>query len=412
MSIRQMKVFLAGPDDANDEKEAIEAFIHRWNDLYSDAFGVLISVSDWKKHSSSQMGGHAQEVIIEQALSECDFLFIIFKYRFGTPTTGKYKSGTEHEFDWFKQYKGADKISVYFSSNTPPIVEPEFPLVQAFRKNILTMGHGLTEDYDSTKSLTNAIEKRLTYIVKPIQANPKDTLEFENLITTTKERAKKLNNWENNGLGYYEVIFHPEKYLSNKFSLPELRRRLSKMRKRELDTITPFVLGTPEDPAMYKPTKDGLEFVWNISEGSNGGYCFYLNFRQSGLFYLRAMLLEDRDKEKRAHFFSVEWAVHIYLLSVCGLLLLLEGEGKNSKIKLHIKYEGLDGRKVSAMFPCHIPEFSIEKSTAYENWKTGLLKYETLDMAGELFQRFSGIGYRPQEYKHIADNIFKILNIS
>lgn len=163
--MRIEKIFLSSPNDTEAEMNGLTECIDEWNTNHSDSYGIYFKKIDWRNRASSQMGAHPQEIINLQALSECDYLIIVFKFRFGTKTD-KYLSGTEHEYEWFKENKRSAAISIYFSSEAPPELNPQYQLVVDFKQRIETGGTGLYETFDSVNSLQKKIEKRLSYIAR------------------------------------------------------------------------------------------------------------------------------------------------------------------------------------------------------------------------------------------------------
>lgn len=105
------RVFLASPGDVDKERKSVRRFFEDYNRNIGEFNGVRFDVLNWE-HYANAGAGRPQKLIIEQLLERYRgslALFIgILAQRFGTPT-GKYKSGTEEEFDWaFKNRENSD----------------------------------------------------------------------------------------------------------------------------------------------------------------------------------------------------------------------------------------------------------------------------------------------------------------
>lgn len=410
----EIKIFLSGPNDVGSELKVVEETIKGWNDNHSDTYGILFTPSDWKTRASSQTGAHAQEIINEQVLSFCDYLFIVFKFRFGTKTN-KYESGTVHEFEWFKENKTPGTTSLYFSSKSPPAPDEQSHKVLDFKKRIEATSDGLYKSFDSEMELQREIEIRLSYIARHQKTFQQDIVQFEELIKETRKRSKEVNEWENNSYGYYEVVIYPQRHQENKFSLEQLRKKLFKMRTPELDNLIPYiVLLNPMDSSIFKPTLDGVEMYRSHIDHLPGSFFYYLNFKQSGLFYLRMILTEDREKESRAHFFSPEWAIRLLALATASLLIFYESEEPMAQINLNIRFEGLKGRSIGygIQHECSIEEFPIKRLYSYAGWKQAYLEYEPIKMGKDLFERFGISDGLADSHRKVVDEITRVLKIN
>lgn len=411
MNKREIRIFLSGPKDVETELKAVSECIDRWNDNHSDVYGVIFTKSDWKTRASSQTGSPAQEIINDQALSLCDYLFVVFKFRFGTKTN-KYESGTVHEFEWFKHNKPSGTTSLYFSSRTPQTVDEQYQKVLDFKKRIETNGDGLHKLFDSTATLQREIDIRLSYIARSLKTGEQDGSEFDALATESRKRAKELDKSENGKYGYYEIIVHPQQFLGDRFSLDELRKLFSEMKKREVDFTFPIVLGNPMDSSRYAATVDGIEFFIDKLPDDRPPFFYYVNFRQSGLLYLRVIMFEDRERDDRATFFHAENAVRALTLAVMSILVLFQKIDARMPISFEFNFEGLKGRKIGFMHECKIESFPIKKVASYAEWEKALADYEPLAMLTNLLQRFGITGYNKMEYRHVVDEIKKIFRFS
>ena len=263
-----------------------------------------------------------------------------------------------------KKIKPQEQLLFIFPPKALQLQTNSLIKVLDFKKRIEATSDGLYKSFDSEMELQREIEIRLSYIARHQKTFQQDIVQFEELIKETRKRSKEVNEWENNSYGYYEVVIYPQRHQENKFSLEQLRKKLFKMRTPELDNLIPYiVLLNPMDSSIFKPTLDGVEMYRSHIDHLPGSFFYYLNFKQSGLFYLRMILTEDREKESRAHFFSPEWAIRLLALATASLLIFYESEEPMAQINLNIRFEGLKGRSIGygIQHECSIEEFPIKR---------------------------------------------------
>ncbi len=117
--LTQYHVFLASPEDVNDERQYVRQFFDRYNQHTAQLWNVHFEVVGWDNYATIGVG-RPQELITQQTLEKYrDSLALvigIMGQRFGSPT-GAAESGTEEEFNWAiesHQKQGFPEIKWFF----------------------------------------------------------------------------------------------------------------------------------------------------------------------------------------------------------------------------------------------------------------------------------------------------------
>ena len=117
--IKQYRIFLASPNDVDDERQCVRNFFDEYNIHTAPLWNVRFEVLDWEHHSSLGVG-RPQQLITQQTLEKyrnsLALVIGIMGQRFGSPS-GKAESGTEEEFNWaMSSYKdtGFPEIKWFF----------------------------------------------------------------------------------------------------------------------------------------------------------------------------------------------------------------------------------------------------------------------------------------------------------
>jgi hypothetical protein len=150
---------IASPGDVADEREAIRAVVHDWNDVNASASKVVLSPVGWETHSSPELGARPQELINSRLLDECDLLVGVFWTRLGTPT-GKAMSGTVEEIE--RHVEAGKPAMIYFSSKpvAPQSIDSvQFAELQAFKAKLMPLG--LVESFDNLEQFRAKFAKQL-----------------------------------------------------------------------------------------------------------------------------------------------------------------------------------------------------------------------------------------------------------
>lgn len=159
-------VLIASPSDVPNERQAIADCLHAWNALHSKDTGKVLLPVMWESHSAPSMNDRAQEVINDQLVRSCDMIIGVFWKRLGSPT-GKAKSGTVEEINWFLRNK--KPAMLYFSK--APVDPDELDIKQweelkAFKESLLSKG--LLEQYSSISELIQKLTRQITITMREI----------------------------------------------------------------------------------------------------------------------------------------------------------------------------------------------------------------------------------------------------
>lgn len=110
-------VMLSSPSDAEEERKILRDCINRWNDVNSERSEMVLLPLDYKKNvpsvSAEVEDPRPQAVVNTYIVEPSDWLVVVFKNTFGSPT-GKEDSGTIEEIKLFRKTKPQNPISVYF----------------------------------------------------------------------------------------------------------------------------------------------------------------------------------------------------------------------------------------------------------------------------------------------------------
>ena len=92
-----LSVFVASPNDVQEERARLEEIVKELNDTWSRQLGLRLELLRWETHAFPNIGEDAQAVINEQVPTDYDVFIGIMWHRSGTPT-GRAGSGTIEEF--------------------------------------------------------------------------------------------------------------------------------------------------------------------------------------------------------------------------------------------------------------------------------------------------------------------------
>lgn len=120
--ITRYKLLISCPGDIKTEIDIIKSAVEEFNDLYSDALGIIIQVKHWVNSSYSQSGDKPQALLNKQFVNDSDAAVAIFWTRFGSPTD-EYGSGTEEEIE--TMIKSGKQVFMYFSDKPVPPSEKD-----------------------------------------------------------------------------------------------------------------------------------------------------------------------------------------------------------------------------------------------------------------------------------------------
>ncbi|HTU50092.1 MAG TPA: hypothetical protein VMF56_05830 [Acidobacteriaceae bacterium] len=154
-----LKVMIASPDDAAEERKIVTGAIYRWNDTNASVRRLVLLPIKWETHSTPQLGVPAHAVIDRQILDDADIVIGIFGIPIGTPTEQSI-SGTVEEI---KKHVAAGKTAkVYFSEvrvAQKKVDQNQYALVQKFREEL--NGSGLSATYQGMQQFRDDFEHHL-----------------------------------------------------------------------------------------------------------------------------------------------------------------------------------------------------------------------------------------------------------
>lgn len=137
-----VRVFVAAPDDVQDEATALSELVEELNRAHSLRTGVRLDVLNWRTDVVPGMGTDPQAVINDQIGSKYDIFLGILWARFGMPTP-RAGSGTEEEFEVARRRYQSDPNSVhvmlYFKNApiAPDDIDPaQLAAVRGFRSRV------------------------------------------------------------------------------------------------------------------------------------------------------------------------------------------------------------------------------------------------------------------------------------
>ena len=166
-NVTQYDLLISCPGDVCDELQVINESIERFNELYTDALGISIRPRYWKKSSYPKSGGHAQTLLNEQFIYDCDAAIAILWSRFGSPTD-KYGSGTEEEIEIMLD--SGKQVFMYFSDKPVPpsqLNSEQYSQIKSFKEKYSS--RGLYSSYSSIEEFQKLVFAHLSQHFLSIQ---------------------------------------------------------------------------------------------------------------------------------------------------------------------------------------------------------------------------------------------------
>ncbi len=65
-----IKVMVASPAEASEERQAIPAALNRWNSVHGDQYGVRLQPAMWETDTTPGLEGRPQEMINKKLVSQ------------------------------------------------------------------------------------------------------------------------------------------------------------------------------------------------------------------------------------------------------------------------------------------------------------------------------------------------------
>lgn len=158
--MKRYDLLISCPGDAIGTVKVVEEVVEEFNQLYSDALGILIRSRHWRKSAYSESGGKPQELLNRQIVDDADLAVAIFKNRFGTPTDS-HGSGTEEEIE--KMLAEGKQVFMFFDESPVKMSEvdrDEYERVQHFKERYKDKGVFWT--YSNDAEFKNTFRAHIT----------------------------------------------------------------------------------------------------------------------------------------------------------------------------------------------------------------------------------------------------------
>jgi hypothetical protein len=161
------RVFVAFPDDLDDDVGAVDAAVSEINAALSRDLGRRLEVITWRNVAAPGVSTDPQAVINEHVGDNYDIFIGMLWKRFGTPTP-RAGSGTEEEFERaYARYKtspGSIRVMIYFKRapiDFDQIVPAQIEAINAFRSKLGQKGV-LYWDFSTREDLENYLRLHLS----------------------------------------------------------------------------------------------------------------------------------------------------------------------------------------------------------------------------------------------------------
>lgn len=181
-------MLVASPSDVQEERSVIRELIYQWNDVQSQATGIVLLPVLWETHAVPQMGDRPQSIINRQLVDNTDLLIGVFWTKLGTHT-GRAESGTAEEIEEFRRQ--GKPVLLYFSAKPIPpqrIVIEQYQKLEAYKLSL--QDEGLYWDYETIDGFRSYLNRHLTETVNQLtQVTPTPTVTDS---PDTKDDAKSL----------------------------------------------------------------------------------------------------------------------------------------------------------------------------------------------------------------------------
>lgn len=153
-------VLIASPSDTTDERIAVSEALADWNVVRGRRQSAALLGWRFEKHAVPRLGGRAQEIINEQAVSKADVVVAFFDSKLGT-STGVDVSGTAEEIN--KAADAGKPVHVYFSrEELSRDVDPEqLQALKDFQKGLEK--RGLLGFYETPVDLADQVIRALEH---------------------------------------------------------------------------------------------------------------------------------------------------------------------------------------------------------------------------------------------------------
>lgn len=108
------KIMFGAPSDIKEEYNAFVDIVHKWNNLHSEKYGIILMPLHWSTNSYPLTGKNGQKIINDEVVSKSDLLICVFGSKLGT-ATDTHHSGTIEEID--EHLKSGKDVMIYFKKS-------------------------------------------------------------------------------------------------------------------------------------------------------------------------------------------------------------------------------------------------------------------------------------------------------
>ena len=130
------KIMFGAPSDIKEEYNAFVDIVHKWNNLHSEKYGIILMPLHWSTNSYPLTGKNGQKIINDEVVSKSDLLICVFGSKLGT-ATDTHDSGTVEEID--EHLKSQKDVMIYFKKSInidPDNFNPtQLENLRAFKEN-------------------------------------------------------------------------------------------------------------------------------------------------------------------------------------------------------------------------------------------------------------------------------------
>lgn len=156
-------VLIASPSDTADERIAVSEALADWNVIRGRRQSAALLGWRFEKHAVPRIGGRAQEVINEQAVSKADAVVAFFDSKLGT-NTGVDVSGTAEEIN--KAADAGKPVHVYFSREdlARDVDTEQLQALKEFQEGLKE--RGLLGFYESPADLADQVIRALEHDIE------------------------------------------------------------------------------------------------------------------------------------------------------------------------------------------------------------------------------------------------------
>jgi len=182
---RVIRIFIASPEDIQNERNLVRETIYEWNTINSFSRGIVLMPVGWETDSVASYGASPQDEINRILLESCDLLIGIFWSKLGSPTD-HYLSGTVEEIELHAS-KGK-QIMLFFSTASIPqdhIDEEQIDNLYAFKKSI--SDKSLYKEYEGEDDFKDLFVRQLH-----AKLNENWVLEIANPSTVATDKANEI----------------------------------------------------------------------------------------------------------------------------------------------------------------------------------------------------------------------------